>query len=193
MTIAICDMQFKNTKVQCVLWWNWIRWCWWRVFPIQTSMVSWLTTFKPIKTLFKLCVVVGIRINPQLIGSKCVTSTRFNLWTNTQNNKSNQKCENNTRPCAMNIRMPPHCRKRQTFIMQLSIVGGIPQGLWMSLGFKSWRTSLVFGIFMSNNGEVSWYMQFCPPSIPIFHPTLSSWHVYTTPLKMMLTDIYYIL
>jgi hypothetical protein len=29
--------------------------------------------------------------------------------------------------------------------------------------------------------------------IPIFHPTLSSWHVYTTPLKMMVIDIYYVL
>jgi hypothetical protein len=67
-------------------------------------------------------------MNPWLIGSKCVTSTRLNLWTNTENNKSNEKRESNIGPCAMNIKMPPHW-KRQTFIMQLSIVGGIPQGL----------------------------------------------------------------
>jgi hypothetical protein len=75
--------------------------------------------------LFKSCMVVGKVMNPRSIRNECVISIGLNLWTNTKNNKSIHKCNNNTRPCVMNIRMPP-CWKRQMLVMQLFILGGIP-------------------------------------------------------------------
>ncbi len=56
-------------------------------------------------------MIMGIPMNPWSIGGEHVTSTGFNLWTYTQNNKSNQKCENNTRPCTMNTIMPHYWKK----------------------------------------------------------------------------------
>ncbi len=74
------------------------------------------------------------------------------IYTHTQNNKSNKRRMNNTRPCAMNIRMPP-CWKKQMFTILLFDVNDM-KGLRMQLGFKSWIISSIFGTFVSNNGEV---------------------------------------
>jgi hypothetical protein len=80
---------------------SWTRsWCWRIVFLIKISKVSWLITFKLIGTQCKSCMVVGVQVNQWSIGSEHIISITFNLWINTQNNKSNQRCVNNTQPCA---------------------------------------------------------------------------------------------
>jgi hypothetical protein len=53
---------------------------------------------------------------PMVNREEHVTSIRLNLWTYTQNNKSNWKCVNNTRPYVMNIKMSPQWKK-QMFVM----------------------------------------------------------------------------
>jgi hypothetical protein len=89
----VCSKQFEDINVQNNLKTqtfnvsfdeSWTRWCWIRVFLIQTSRASWLITPKPIGTSCELHMVVGIALNPCSISNKHVISTRFNLWTNTQ-------------------------------------------------------------------------------------------------------------
>ncbi len=48
---------------------------------------------------------------PMVNREEHVTSIRLNLWTYTQNNKSNKRCVNNTRPYVMNIKMPIRWKK----------------------------------------------------------------------------------
>jgi hypothetical protein len=47
----------------------------------------------------------------------------------------------------MNIKMP-FLWKRQMLSMQQSTIGGIPQGQFMKLDFKSWKIGSIFGTFM---------------------------------------------
>ncbi len=81
---------------------------------IQNSRASW-----SIGTSFESCIVVGTPMDPWSIGNEHVISIGLNLWTNTQSNKSNQRCGGNTRSCAMNRRMLLRWRKWM-FAMQLS-------------------------------------------------------------------------
>jgi hypothetical protein len=64
-------------------------------------------------------------MNPWSIKSEHVTSVRFNVWIDTQNNKSNGRCENNIRSCCMNIRIPPCWKYHMVVLIQC---------WWYSLG-----------------------------------------------------------
>jgi len=44
--------------------------------------------------------------------------------------------------------------KAHALIMKLFGASGIPWGLWMQLGFKSWKPGSIFSTFMLDNAEV---------------------------------------
>jgi hypothetical protein len=90
-------------------------------------------------------------MNQWLIENKLVFFFGINPWIDTKNSKSSQRCKNNIRHCAMNIKMSFLWKKM--FSTQQPTIGGIPQGWLMKLDFKSLKISSIFGIFMLNNGE----------------------------------------
>ncbi len=75
MTIVICDMQFEDTKVQCIKWWKlnkvMVRNC---VPNLKTLRDSSLTSLKPIGIQFELSMVVEIQMTQGLIDNKLVFS-----------------------------------------------------------------------------------------------------------------------
>ncbi len=89
MAIVSCDMQFKNTSVQCVLCWKLNKVMLKKVLLMQTSRV-----FMAKNVQAKLNVIQIMYDNrdpnePMVNREEHVTSIRLNLWTYTQNNKSN--------------------------------------------------------------------------------------------------------
>ncbi len=59
MTIIICDMQSKDTEVQCVMWQNLNKmWC-----SQSKPKDSWPTTLKPIGMLFELSMVMEMQVS----------------------------------------------------------------------------------------------------------------------------------
>lgn len=80
MTIVICDMQFEDTKVQCIMWWKlnkvMVRNC---VPNLKTLGDSWLTSLKPIGMQFELSMVVEIQVTQRLINNELVFSLKSRI------------------------------------------------------------------------------------------------------------------
>ncbi len=146
MKIVICNMQFENTKVQCVMWQNLnnvmanngVSNPNFKGFMVDNVQANWND----------VRIIYGSgEVNQWLTKNNYYFSTGVNPWTNTQNNILSQSCEKNIGHCVMNTKMP-FLWKHQMLNMQQFNVGGIHWGQLMKLDFKSWTISSIFGIFV---------------------------------------------
>jgi hypothetical protein len=92
-----------------------------------------------------------------LIRSAHVYSIRFNHSISTPNNWSNLSCKMRIRLFAISTRMP-HPLGMLMVIILLFVVSGFHLGLFLRQVSMSLTIGLAFGIFVLDNGEVSWSM-----------------------------------
>ncbi len=80
MTIAVCDMEFENTKVQCILWRKLNAIVKKKGLGMPISKGSWRIVHKQIGMFFTLFMGLEILRSRWLIKNIHVFSIRFSLW-----------------------------------------------------------------------------------------------------------------
>jgi hypothetical protein len=134
-----------------------MKWCWSTSFQNLISRDSWLTMHKPIGMLSELFMVMGMLLSRWLIRSTHVYSIGIIHSINTPNNWSDLICKMSTSLFATSTRMP-NPLGMLIVIMLSFVLSGFHLGLFLRQMSMSLAIGLTFGIFVSNNGEVSWSM-----------------------------------
>ncbi len=103
-------------------------------------------------------MVPGTPLSGWLIRSAPIYSIGVIHSISTPNNLSNLSCKMNARLFSTNIKMPNFLQILIIIIMLHSFMVAISWGLLLKQVSTSLIIDLAFGIFESNNGEVSWSM-----------------------------------